>query len=88
MSLHLSYYNLKAPKRHYMNTEVKEKLEVTKSNAKKIGKSMRIDGVPEKVHKHLKHYKNRINADRGTNYTLNEAYREYVIEKVKEDLKK
>jgi hypothetical protein len=73
-----------------MNIEVKEKLEVTKIDARKArkaGKSVRIDEVPEFAHKHIRLYRNRINADRGKNYTLKQAYKEYVVEKVKEDLK-
>jgi hypothetical protein len=46
-----------------------------------------MDEVPEFAHKHIRLYRNRINADRGKNYTLKQAYREYVVEKVKEDLK-
>lgn len=74
-----------------MTTEDIKKSELSKTAAstpKKSGKSVRLDEVPEFAHKHLKKYKNRINADRGKDYTLNQAYREYVVEKVKEDLKK
>jgi hypothetical protein len=81
----------KAHKRHLMNIEDKEIIQVNKNDTqkpRKSGKSVRIDEVPEFAHKHIRLYRNRINADRGKNYTLKQAYREFVVEKVKEDLKK
>jgi hypothetical protein len=74
-----------------MSIEDTKEIELHKidtKKAKKSGKSVRLDEVPEFAHKHIKKYKNRINADREKNYTLNEAYTQFVIEKVKEDLKK
>jgi len=74
-----------------MSTEVKEKLEVTKSDArkaKKTGKSIRMDEVPEFAHKYMKKYRNQIQVSRGKDYTIKQAYCEYVVEKIKQDLKK
>jgi hypothetical protein len=71
-----------------MNTEYNTKEEVSKTAAskpRKSGKSIRIDGVPEFAHKDIKKYRNKLNVNRGKDYTINQAYCEYVVEKLKED---
>jgi hypothetical protein len=71
------------------NEDIKNS-EVSKTAAskpKKAGVSISYDEIPLSVHKYLKSYRRRINADRGKNYTIKQAYREYTIENAKRDMK-
>jgi hypothetical protein len=73
-----------------MTTEDIKKTEVNKIDAgktRKSGKSMTITKIPVFAHNHIKEYNLRLNHDRGKKHTIKEAYREYVVEKVKEDVK-
>lgn len=63
-----------------MENEVKEKLEVAKKR-KTVG--MAITSIPASVHNKMKKYRAKINYERGESYSLNEAYREFLIEKTK-----
>jgi hypothetical protein len=72
-----------------MGNEDIKKNEGNKTGARKIrksGVSMTIEKIPVFAHNHLKDYNLKINADRGKKHTIKEAYREYVVEKVKEDV--
>ncbi len=71
-----------------------QKNEVLKSNARKNPKtrkgpvSMSMEGIPAFAHEYMKDYNRHISAKRGKDYTIKQAYTQYFIEKVKEDLKK
>ena len=59
-----------------METEVKEKDEKTITAT--------VPDVPMPVHRKLMRYKRKINLERNRDYTIMEAYTEYLIESTKE----
>ncbi len=66
------------------------KTQVSKSDApktKKVGKSMTITRIPVFAHEYVKEYKTQISAKRRKNYTIKEAYREFIVEAVNTNLK-
>jgi hypothetical protein len=77
-----------------MENEVKEKLEVSKIDARKTPKgrkgpvSMTIEQIPAFAHKFLKAYSRQISVERGKDYTIKNTYRDYLLVKIKEDMAK
>jgi hypothetical protein len=62
-----------------MEIEVKEKLEVSKTKARK-GKTITLQNIPNWVHKRIKNYQIRISAQHGKKFTVKEAYVEFLKE--------